>query len=51
MPSFIDQNGSISDPYKNFIHISRYARWITDKNRRETWLETVERYINFIKIT
>jgi ribonucleoside-diphosphate reductase alpha chain len=49
MPSFIDQNGSISDPYKNFIHISRYARWITDKNRRETWLETVERYINFMK--
>ena len=47
--SFINENGSITDPYKNFIHISRYARWIEEKNRRETWVETVERYINFMK--
>jgi len=47
--SFINENGSITDPYKNFIHISRYARWIESKNRRETWVETVERYINFMK--
>ena len=47
--SFIDENGSISDPYRNFIHISRYARWLEDKNRRETWVETVDRYIDFMK--
>jgi ribonucleoside-triphosphate reductase len=47
--SFIDENGSISDPYRNFIHVSRYARWVEEKNRRETWAETVDRYINFIK--
>ena len=47
--SFIDENGSISDPYRNFIHISRYARWLEDKNRRETWVETVDRYIDFVK--
>ena len=47
--SFVDENGSISDPYRNFIHISRYARWLEDKNRRETWVETVDRYIDFIK--
>jgi ribonucleoside-triphosphate reductase len=47
--SFIDENGSISDPYRNFIHVSRYARWMEDKNRRETWVETVDRYINFMK--
>jgi ribonucleoside-diphosphate reductase alpha chain len=47
--SFINENGSISDSYKNFIHISRYARWIEEKNRRETWVETVSRYINFMK--
>ena len=47
--SFIDENGSISDPYRNFIHISRYARWIESEGRRETWGETVDRYINFIK--
>jgi ribonucleoside-triphosphate reductase len=47
--SFIDENGSISDPYRNFIHVSRYARWVEEKNRRETWVETVDRYISFIK--
>jgi ribonucleoside-triphosphate reductase (thioredoxin) len=47
--SFINENGSIVDPYKNFIHISRYARWVEEKNRRETWVETVDRYINFMK--
>jgi ribonucleoside-triphosphate reductase (thioredoxin) len=47
--SFIDENGSISDPYRNFIHISRYARWIEEKGRRETWVETVDRYIDFMK--
>lgn len=47
--SFIDDNGSITDPYKNFIHISRYARWLEDKGRRETWTETVDRYVSFMK--
>jgi ribonucleoside-triphosphate reductase len=45
----IDENGSIIDPYKNFIHVSRYARWMPDQNRRETWVETVKRYVSFMK--
>ena len=47
--SFIDDNGSIVDPYRNFIHVSRYSRWLEDKNRRETWVETVDRYMDFMK--
>jgi ribonucleoside-triphosphate reductase len=47
--SFINENGSITDSYRNFIHVSRYARWLEDKNRRETWTETVDRYIDFMK--
>jgi ribonucleoside-triphosphate reductase len=47
--SFINEKGSITDPYKNFIHISRYARWISGENRRETWVETVSRYMNYMK--
>lgn len=36
--------------YQRFIHKSRYARWIKDVERRETWEETVDRYIdNVIK--
>lgn len=39
---------STSTPlYSQFIHLSRYSRWLDDKNRRETWKETVERYISF----
>lgn len=37
------------DNYQSYIHKSRYARWLEDKGRRETWDETVDRYINFFK--
>ena len=33
--------------YQSYIAISRYARYLDDKGRRETWSETVSRYINF----
>lgn len=35
------------DQFQEFIHLSRYARWKEDEGRRETWPETVERYVNF----
>jgi len=35
------------DEYQSFIHKSRYARWIDDKGRRESWKETVQRYVDF----
>src|ERR1700743_1771369 len=31
--------------YQRFIHASRYARWLDNLGRRETWEETVDRYI------
>ena len=34
--------------YQNFIHVSRYARWVEDEKRRETWGETVNRYVDFM---
>ena len=34
--------------YQTFIATSRYARWLEDEGRRETWGETVARYINFV---
>lgn len=33
--------------YSSFIHLSRYARWLPNEGRRETWEETIDRYINF----
>ena len=35
--------------YQQFIHLSRYARWNEDKQRRETWNETVSRYFDFFE--
>jgi len=37
------------DQYQQFIHKSRYARWLPDEGRRETWHETVNRYVDFWK--
>jgi len=34
--------------YQNFIATSRYARWLDDEGRRETWGETVTRYVDYI---
>ena len=39
---------TIENPYENFIALSRYARWMPEENRRETWGETVDRYFNFM---
>jgi ribonucleoside-diphosphate reductase alpha chain len=35
------------DQYQSFIHKSRYARWLEEEKRRETWEETVNRYVDF----
>jgi len=34
--------------YQNFIALSRYARWKEDEQRRETWIETVDRYFDYM---
>jgi ribonucleoside-diphosphate reductase alpha chain len=35
------------DQYQQYIHLSRYARWDDEKGRRETWPETIQRYLGF----
>ena len=39
---------NLPTPYQNFIHKSRYARWDDSLERRETWEETVDRYLSYI---
>ena len=34
--------------YQSFIHMSRYSRWLEEENRRETWAETIDRYLSFM---
>jgi ribonucleoside-diphosphate reductase alpha chain len=35
------------DDYQKFIHLTRYARYLPEEKRRETWEETVDRYVKF----
>ena len=32
-----------------FVFYRTYARWIENEGRRETWIETVDRYMDFMK--
>ena len=32
-----------------FVYYRTYSRWIDEQGRRETWIETVDRYITFMK--
>ena len=38
----------IPTDYQNFIAVSRYARWMEEEGRRETWKETVQRYVDYM---
>jgi len=35
------------NPYQRYIALSRYARFLPDRNRRESWEETVARYCDY----
>lgn len=41
------QPAHLPTPLQEFVHKSRYARWIDAEGRRETWLETVDRYVGY----
>jgi len=36
------------DALGEFIYYRTYSRWLPEEQRRETWIETVDRYINFM---
>ena len=38
---------SLPTQLQEYIHKSRYARWLTTENRREHWEETVQRYVDY----
>lgn len=37
------------NPLSEFIYYRTYSRWIESEGRRETWIETVDRYMGFMK--
>ncbi|MDR3547630.1 MAG: ATP cone domain-containing protein [Candidatus Pacebacteria bacterium] len=32
-----------------FVYLRTYAKWIPEEGRRETWIETVDRYLSFMR--
>jgi len=44
-----DSKKYFKDSLGEFIYYRTYARWVTEENRRETWIETVDRYMDFMK--
>ncbi len=38
-----------SSPYSEYIFYQFYSRWIPELGRRETWIETINRYMDYMK--
>lgn len=37
------------NPLSEFVYYRSYSRWIEEEGRRETWIETVDRYVDFMR--
>lgn len=37
------------DAYQQFIFLRTYSRWVEDKQRRETWEESVTRFVEYMR--
>lgn len=44
-----DSKQYFKNPLGEFIYYRTYSRWLDEEGRRETWIETVDRYINFMR--
>src|ERR1700757_416956 len=47
MTETTNNNKYLPTQLQQYVHLSRYAKWLDKENRRETWEETVGRYVNF----
>src|SRR3989338_6528209 len=44
-----DSKKYFRNPLGEFVYYRTYSRWIDSEGRRETWIETVNRYVDFMK--
>lgn len=44
-----ESKGCFRNALAEFVYYRSYSRWIEEEGRRETWIETVDRYMNFMK--
>lgn len=45
----IDSKKYFKNTLAEFVYYRSYSKWIDHEGRRETWIETVDRYIGFMK--
>ena len=45
----MDSKKYFRNPLGEFVYYRTYSKWIPEENRRETWIETVDRYMDFMK--
>ena len=50
MKDYMIMTNELPTVYQQVIAASRYARFIPEKQRRETWEETVDRLINYLEV-
>jgi len=41
------QHNHLPTPLQEYVHKSRYAKWLNQEQRRETWPETADRYCEY----
>ena len=46
---FDDSKKHFRNPLAEFVYYRSYSKWMEDKNRRETWIETVQRFMDHMK--
>lgn len=46
---FDDSKNYFRNPLAEFVYYRSYSKWMEDKNRRETWIETVSRFMDYMK--
>jgi ribonucleoside-triphosphate reductase (thioredoxin) len=46
---FDESKKYFKNPLAEFVYLRSYSRWIEEEGRRETWIETVGRYVDFMK--
>jgi ribonucleoside-triphosphate reductase (thioredoxin) len=54
IPEYVQKLATASKKYfhnqlAEFVYYRTYAKWIPEEGRRETWIETVERYVSFMR--
>jgi hypothetical protein len=46
---FNDSKKYFRNPLAEFVYYRSYSKWIEEKDRRETWVETVQRFMDYMR--